>query len=88
MGNVSVVTMGGSAWCRFAKNNHRSMIAQFVACPIFIYIAFATGIIVTSASTKVLGVAYWQPFQLMRCKFLTHLCIRILSFKQGWHGLV
>ncbi|KAJ4393233.1 hypothetical protein N0V93_002441 [Gnomoniopsis smithogilvyi] len=66
MGNVAVVTMGGSAWCRFASDNRRSMIAQSVACPIFIYLAFAMGIIVTSASTQVLGTAYWQPFELMR----------------------
>lgn len=68
VGNVAVVTMGGSAWCRFATDNRRSMVAQAVACPIFIFLAFATGIIVTSASTQVLGVAYWQPFELMRCK--------------------
>ncbi|CAN8097756.1 unnamed protein product [Discula destructiva] len=66
MGNVAVVTMGGSAWCRFARDNHRSMLAQLIACPIFIYLAFATGIVVTSASTEVLGTAYWQPFELMR----------------------
>lgn len=68
VGNVAVVTMGGSAWCRFASDNRRSMVAQAVACPVFIFLAFATGIIVTSASTQVLGVAYWQPFELMRCK--------------------
>lgn len=64
-----MVTMGGSAWCRFASDNRRSMIAQFIACPVFIYLAFATGIIVTSASTQILGTAYWQPFELMRCKW-------------------
>lgn len=69
MGNVAVVTMGGSAWCRFASDNSRSMVAQSIACPIFIYLAFAMGILVTSASTQVLGVAYWQPFELMRCRF-------------------
>ena len=58
--------MGGSAWCRFASDNRRSMIAQFVACPIFIYAAFALGILVTSASSNVLGEAYWQPFLLLR----------------------
>lgn len=67
MGNVTVVTMGGAAWCRLAKNNKKSMIAQVIACPIFIYLAFAIGIIVTSASSSILGVAYWQPFELMRC---------------------
>lgn len=66
MGNVTVVTMAGSAWCRFAKDNKKSMCAQVVACPIFIYAAFAVGIIVTSASSSVLGAAYWQPFELMR----------------------
>lgn len=78
VGNVAVVTMGGSAWCRFATENRRSMVAQAVACPIFIFLAFATGIIVTSASTQVLGVAYWQPFELMRCKnhpALVSLCL-------------
>lgn len=58
--------MGGSAWCRFASDNRRSMIAQAVACPIFIYAAFALGILVTSASSNVLGEAYWQPFLLLR----------------------
>lgn len=80
VGNVAVVTMGGSAWCRFASDNRRSMIAQFVACPVFIYLAFATGIIVTSASTKVLGTAYWQPFELMRCKSCLMLEITVCSF--------
>lgn len=42
------------------------MLAQVIACPIFIYLAFALGIIVTSASSSVLGTAYWQPFELMR----------------------
>lgn len=58
--------MGGSAWCRFASDNRRSMIAQAIACPIFIYAAFALGILVTSASSNVLGEAYWQPFLLLR----------------------
>lgn len=44
------------------------MIAQLIACPVFIYLAFAMGIIVTSASSDVLGAAYWQPFLLMRSK--------------------
>ncbi|POS78332.1 NCS1 nucleoside transporter [Diaporthe helianthi] len=66
LGNTAVVTMGGSAWCRFASDNRRSMIAQAVACPIFIYAAFALGILVTSASSNVLGEAYWQPFLLLR----------------------
>lgn len=66
LGNTAVVTMGGSAWCRFASDNRRSMIAQSVACPIFIYAAFALGILVTSASSDVLGEAYWQPFLLLR----------------------
>lgn len=66
LGNVAVVTMGGSAWCRFARDNRASMLAQVVACPIAIYLAFALGIIVTSASSDVLGAAYWQPFELMR----------------------
>ncbi|KAH8753088.1 permease for cytosine/purines, uracil, thiamine, allantoin-domain-containing protein [Diaporthe sp. PMI_573] len=66
LGNTAVVTMGGSAWCRFASENRRSMIAQAIACPIFIYAAFALGILVTSASSNVIGEAYWQPFLLLR----------------------
>lgn len=66
LGNVAVVTMGGSAWCRFARDNKASMTAQVIACPIAVYLAFALGIIVTSASSDVLGAAYWQPFELMR----------------------
>lgn len=66
VGNTAGVTIGGAAWCRFASNDRKSMIAQAIACPIFIYLAFAIGIIVTSASSNVLGAAYWQPFELMR----------------------
>lgn len=66
LGNTAVVTMGGSAWCRFARDNKTSMAAQVIACPVFVYLAFALGILVTSASSDVLGAAYWQPFELMR----------------------
>lgn len=79
LGNTATVTMGGSAWCRFASDNRRSMIAQFIACPIFIYLAFALGILVTSASTEVLGVAYWQPFELMRCESLQFRLVALPS---------
>lgn len=66
LGNTAVVCMGGAAWCRFAEDNRRSMLTQLFACPFFIYLAFALGILVTSASSEVLGAAYWQPFELMR----------------------
>jgi nucleobase:cation symporter-1, NCS1 family len=42
------------------------MLAQVIACPLFIYLAFAVGIICTSASSNVLGDAYWQPYLLLR----------------------
>lgn len=42
------------------------MMAQVIACPLFIYLAFMLGIIITSAATDVLGEAYWQPYLLLR----------------------
>ncbi|KAH9844736.1 ncs1 nucleoside transporter family protein [Teratosphaeria destructans] len=67
LGNVGVVTLGQADWCRFSRDgNTTPMIAQAIACPIAIYLAYALGILVTSASAETLGDAYWQPYLLLR----------------------
>ncbi|KAF2767221.1 hypothetical protein EJ03DRAFT_159577 [Teratosphaeria nubilosa] len=67
LGNVGVVTLGQADWCRFSRDgNTIPMIAQAIACPIAIYLAYALGILVTSASAETLGEAYWQPYLLLR----------------------
>ncbi|KAK7546657.1 permease for cytosine/purines, uracil, thiamine, allantoin-domain-containing protein [Phyllosticta citricarpa] len=67
LGNSAVITLGQSDWCRFSRDGNKvPMIAQAVACPIFIYLAFVLGIICTSAAADVLGDAYWQPYLLLR----------------------
>ncbi|KAK8243539.1 NCS1 family nucleobase:cation symporter-1 [Phyllosticta capitalensis] len=67
LGNCAVITLGQSDWCRYSKDGNRvPMIAQAIACPIFMYLAFALGIVCTSAAADVLGDAYWQPYLLLR----------------------
>ncbi|KAK4938188.1 hypothetical protein LTR10_021347 [Elasticomyces elasticus] len=67
LGNGAVVALSISDWTRFAKNGPKApMTVMAIACPVFVYLAFAFGILVTSAGASVLGGAYWQPYLLLR----------------------
>ncbi|KAJ7475748.1 permease for cytosine/purines, uracil, thiamine, allantoin-domain-containing protein [Mycena latifolia] len=67
LGNCGVVVLGQSDWTRFAKNNQKSsLVSQLWACPLFIFLVTILGVIITSASTEILGEAHWQPILLLR----------------------
>lgn len=62
-------TIGQSDWVRYSHRRHYPLLSQLVAAPIMITCCALVGVVVTSASSKVLGLGQedliWNPILLM-----------------------
>ncbi|KAL8283189.1 hypothetical protein RQP46_005967 [Phenoliferia psychrophenolica] len=67
LGSAGVVVLGQADWNRFSAGGATGpAVAQLWACPLSIFLASVCSIIITSASSEVLGEAQWQPQLLLR----------------------
>lgn len=57
--------VGQSDWTRYAKTPNAALFGQGVTCPLTIIITALCGLIVTSASAKIYGEYFWNPFELL-----------------------
>ncbi|KAL9120762.1 MAG: hypothetical protein Q9187_002679, partial [Circinaria calcarea] len=55
----------GMNWTRYAKYPNAALFGQAVTAPLTISITALCGILITSATTKIYGEIYWNPFQLL-----------------------
>jgi len=58
-------TIGQSDWVRYSKRRYYPMLSQLVAAPMMITCCALVGVVVTSASSKILGEIYWSPITLL-----------------------
>ena len=58
-------TIGQSDWIRYSNRRYYPMLSQLIAAPAMIIACALTGIVVTSASSQVLGEVIWSPVLLM-----------------------
>ncbi|KAL5338230.1 permease for cytosine/purines, uracil, thiamine, allantoin-domain-containing protein [Aspergillus crustosus] len=66
LGSWGSGTLGQSDWVRYSKRRHAPTLSQLVACPITIALTATIGIIVTSASNKIMGgEIQWNPIYLL-----------------------
>ncbi|KAL4999446.1 permease for cytosine/purines, uracil, thiamine, allantoin-domain-containing protein [Aspergillus recurvatus] len=66
LGSWGSGTLGQSDWVRYSKRRYAPTLSQLVACPVTIAITATIGIIVTSASNRILGgEIQWNPIYLL-----------------------
>lgn len=66
LGSWGSGTLGQSDWVRYSKRRYAPTLSQLVACPATIAITATIGIIVTSASNKLMGGdIQWNPIYLL-----------------------
>ncbi|KII84969.1 hypothetical protein PLICRDRAFT_45826 [Plicaturopsis crispa FD-325 SS-3] len=65
LGSWGAGTLGQSDWTRYAERRYAPTISQLVAAPVMITITALIGVVVTSASSEILGVLYWSPVELL-----------------------
>jgi NCS1 family nucleobase:cation symporter-1 len=66
LGSWGSGTLGQSDWARYSKRRYAPTLSQLVACPLTIAITATIGIIVTSASNKIMGGdIQWNPIYLL-----------------------
>ncbi|KAM0746960.1 hypothetical protein T439DRAFT_329233 [Meredithblackwellia eburnea MCA 4105] len=58
-------TIGQSDWTRYANRKGAPTLSQLVAAPLTITLCCLVGVVVTSASYKILGTLYWSPITLL-----------------------
>lgn len=62
-------TIGQSDWVRYSHRRHYPLLSQMIAAPVMITCCALIGVVVTSASSKVLGLGQdeliWSPILLM-----------------------
>ncbi|KZP26398.1 NCS1 family nucleobase:cation symporter-1 [Athelia psychrophila] len=58
-------TLGQSDWTRYAERRYAPTLSQMVAAPITITVTALLGVVVTSASSSILGELYWSPITLL-----------------------
>ncbi|KAK9415281.1 hypothetical protein SUNI508_02129 [Seiridium unicorne] len=66
-----------SDWTRYAKTRHSPTLAQLTALPVTVTLTALVGIITTSAVTKILGEAQWNPLimlQVVQATWYTASC--------------
>lgn len=52
-------------WTRYAKTPNASLFGQGVTCPLTIIVTALCGVIITSATEKIYGEYFWNPFELL-----------------------
>ncbi|KXS99793.1 hypothetical protein AC579_9448 [Pseudocercospora musae] len=57
--------LGQSDWTRYAKTHNAALLGQLVAAPILICVTAVCGLLITSATNDLYGVATWNPFELL-----------------------
>lgn len=57
--------LGQSDWTRYSKTPHASLFGQGVTAPLAIIVTALCGLIITSATAKVYGQYFWNPFELL-----------------------
>ncbi|KAL4936574.1 hypothetical protein BDV06DRAFT_227752 [Aspergillus oleicola] len=66
LGSWGSGTLGQSDWVRYSKRRYAPTLSQLVACPVTIAVTATIGIIVTSASNKIMGgELQWNPIYLL-----------------------
>ncbi|KII93698.1 hypothetical protein PLICRDRAFT_69314, partial [Plicaturopsis crispa FD-325 SS-3] len=65
LGSWGSSTLGQSDWTRYAETRYASTISQVLAAPLAITLTALIGVVVTSASSEVLGELYWNPIALL-----------------------
>ena len=58
-------TIGQSDWVRYSKRRHYPLLSQMIAAPVMITSCALIGVVVTSASSQILGTLIWSPIQLL-----------------------
>ncbi|EME78382.1 uncharacterized protein MYCFIDRAFT_58476 [Pseudocercospora fijiensis CIRAD86] len=57
--------LGQSDWTRYAKTPNAALFSQLIAAPILIISTAVCGLLITSATNEMYGVATWNPFELL-----------------------
>jgi len=65
LGSWGSGTLGQSDWTRYASRRYAPTLSQMVAAPVTITLTALIGVVVTSASSNLLGVLYWNPVLLL-----------------------
>ncbi|KAL4967136.1 nucleobase cation symporter-1 family protein [Aspergillus stella-maris] len=66
LGSWGSGTLGQSDWVRYSKRRYAPTLSQLVACPVTIAVTATIGIVVTSASNKIMGgELQWNPIYLL-----------------------
>jgi NCS1 family nucleobase:cation symporter-1 len=65
LGSWGSGTIGQSDWTRYANRRYAPTFSQLIAAPVTITLTALFGVIITSASSKILGELYWSPIVLL-----------------------
>ncbi|WVQ82263.1 hypothetical protein IAT38_004391 [Cryptococcus sp. DSM 104549] len=65
LGSWGSGTLGQSDWVRYSERRYYPMLSQLIAAPVMITACALTGVVVTSASSQILGEVVWQPVALL-----------------------
>ncbi|KAF7970275.1 hypothetical protein HWV62_24464 [Athelia sp. TMB] len=65
LGSWGSGTLGQSDWTRYASRRYAPTLSQMVAAPVTITLTALLGVVVTSASSNILGELYWSPITLL-----------------------
>ncbi|KPI41863.1 Uracil permease [Cyphellophora attinorum] len=57
--------LGQADWTRYSKYPNAALFGQAVTAPIAISITALCGLLITSATAKIYGEVYWNPFELL-----------------------
>ena len=58
-------TIGQSDWVRYSERRYYPLLSQLFAAPMMITICALVGVVVTSASSQILGEIIWSPVALL-----------------------
>ncbi|KIM78524.1 hypothetical protein PILCRDRAFT_824427 [Piloderma croceum F 1598] len=65
LGSWGSGTLGQSDWTRYASRRYAPTMSQMIAAPLTVTLTALIGVVVTSASSQILGTLYWNPIQLL-----------------------
>ncbi|WVQ67214.1 uncharacterized protein L199_005409 [Kwoniella botswanensis] len=65
LGSWGSGTIGQSDWVRYSERRYYPMLSQLFAAPLMITLCALVGVVVTSASSSILGEIIWSPIELL-----------------------
>jgi NCS1 family nucleobase:cation symporter-1 len=65
LGSWGSGTIGQSDWVRYSQRRYYPLLSQLVAAPVMITCCALVGVVVTSASDRILGQLIWSPIELL-----------------------